>query len=61
MTSRSYREGVNDFCDACIKALRYKCEDEGKRSKIIQNCVTSLMDDPYLRSVDFFSVDCVKI
>ena len=51
MKSRSEREGVNEFVmTAGTKALVIKGVTMGEGGvKIIQNCVTSFMDDPLAR------------
>jgi hypothetical protein len=39
--------GVSSICDNSTKALLLKRMSIGGGSKIIKNCVTSFMDDPY--------------
>ena len=45
MTPQSQRGGVQGFCDDNIKNKKHA--DGGGMSKIVQNCVTLFMDDPY--------------
>ena len=64
MTSRSLGGGVQGFCDDRTKALVMKrvTDDWGRGgSKIIQNCVTSFMDDPQGKLVKKHKARCIMV